>query len=289
MARHNHEPTSTTITTDLDPLTHLTTTRYLRGRPATANPNPRGKHHRNPLPWSRRKLSTIADYQDDAAAYKRHVWKEQQQQQANGPVTKSPKPNKPHFLTYLEANAKRNRSVWYRCSCCYDLTRVQPGKDWRRAWPAVRDEGREMARSRLAGPGGDEQRRSEWFRGVRIIGVASCVNEGVVLGGSAFGEEAGENEAEGYELGPGFGLEDILRDEPVYRVRYKYGPVRRSGVGGMVMGAGRGWDGRSTGGGESDEDWEWDFVDRGWETGGERERDDLGSEWTGIDDDDWEE
>ncbi|KAK3903933.1 hypothetical protein C8A05DRAFT_32305 [Staphylotrichum tortipilum] len=256
-------------------------TRYLRGRPATANPNPRGKHHRNPLPWSRRRLGPIADYQADADIYRRYLWevekKEQQQQQQqqagntpnkknNTTTKKKTKPTtKPHFLTYLDAAARRKRVAgWYCCCSWCEFARIGSLQDWRREWPLLREEGRELARSGVGLPGEEVN--------VSGVGVEDVEKEG-----------KGDVEEGGY--GGAFGLEDIVREEPIYTVRYKKGRGRRGGGG-----SGGGGDGMGVvveeaeveqDGGRGQWEGEWDFVVVGDQ---EREENGLGSEWTGVDD-----
>lgn len=345
---------------ELDPLPlHTTTTRYLRGRPATANPNPRGKHHRNPLPWSKRKLAMVTGYEDDAAAYYRHLWREQQEQKqldkANNTNTTTrrnttlqppnPKPNpktnaktktnpitnpktrtktktkkqhakfkpkipNPHFLNYLAANARRHRP-WLRwgCPCCVDLTRVLTLRERRRAWPGLREEGVAMARERdwngVAIPIPGEERfgwGGGWKgvgmegRGLRVVKVGGGEEEGDGVlrgeGGYGGGEDVEEEEEvvvmDGeYEVAAGFGLGDIVRHEPVYSVTFKYsqGPARKAKGGDICEDAGSVGDERLVEEVNSDEEWEmeWDFVDGCRRRDGERDGDDLGSEWTGVD------
>ncbi|KAK4445772.1 hypothetical protein QBC34DRAFT_428745 [Podospora aff. communis PSN243] len=186
---------------EADPLAHLMQTRHIVGRPATAARNPRGKHHRNPLPWDRRKLTTACGWSQDATEYRkwqwetekeiqreserledrRHAWepmdtvKSRQKPKGQRPKPKpksksAPKPPKhdpsttsgdiddrfvarkkrliqkgvaqdPHFLTLVDAFAKRNRMIYFKCGCCYDLSWSDSVRWWREYWGRIMEEG----------------------------------------------------------------------------------------------------------------------------------------------------
>lgn len=193
----------------LDPqpdTSHLTEHKYLQGRPSTANPNPRGKHHRNPLPWKGRKLFSAWDWQDDAAEYRRQLFAAQGSSVNPGNI-KNQRPNKPHLLNFIQCQEQRNATAgWGHCPCCADYRRGQLLKSRRTAWRAARDEGIAMAREYEIGLPGDDRwkqderpRRAPWF-----ISRQTADDE---QDWSAFAEEADVS------------LNSIAREEPVYTIR----------------------------------------------------------------------
>ncbi|KAK0702280.1 hypothetical protein B0H67DRAFT_595436 [Lasiosphaeris hirsuta] len=182
--------------------------RYLQGRADSGYANPRGKSSRRPLSWSRNKLCSIQGWQEDADQYNRYLWAEKQ----NGPTAQMQRPVKPHFLRYLQASARRNRRLRVYCSCCYDLTRSQPKRDWLRFWPTMRDEGQDIARSDLHLPG--EYAARELPTTFQAKGD-TCRGPGLRLG------EAGQTHDEEVEYGPDFCLNSIIHREPIYRLTYR--------------------------------------------------------------------
>ncbi|KAK5652835.1 hypothetical protein OQA88_9501 [Cercophora sp. LCS_1] len=63
-------------------LTSALSTRYITGRPSTSNPhNPRGKHHRRPLPWDRKKLVKADAWHEDGHEYRDYLWDLKRQKQ----------------------------------------------------------------------------------------------------------------------------------------------------------------------------------------------------------------
>lgn len=162
-------------------LESITSERYLRGRPPTAAENPRGKHHRRPLPWKRQKLCTAQGYDYDAVIYREWLWaeekkrkqKEEEERDLQQRLAKrdppppdakpagTPAPNTTrrvqgaHFLKVVDAHAKRHRDIYYRCGCCYDMRRTPPLHWWNRQWPLLRDEATEDAKDRSVPLPGD--------------------------------------------------------------------------------------------------------------------------------------
>ncbi|KAK4441992.1 hypothetical protein QBC34DRAFT_456831 [Podospora aff. communis PSN243] len=207
--------TPTLHASELDPdsnsLLRLTESRYLRGRPSTTHNNPRGKHHRRPLPWDRSKLTTAQSYDWHAEEYREWLWEISKQRKSNpshqqdpdedsstddnpkkqlkttkthpknekqSKGKKSPKmknkqsnTNKPptngkrnpkqdrtqrkkaknkilrpatgHFLALVDAHAKRNREIFFRCGCCWDLRHTRSPRWWREYWDGILEQGRE--------------------------------------------------------------------------------------------------------------------------------------------------
>lgn len=206
-------------------------TRYLVGRAPTANPNPRGKHHRRPLPWDRKKLVRADDWRTDGHEYQDYLWDPQKKYEEPLPRTnKKRQMEKPHLMTLFLAHQRRNRRMFFRCGCEYDdpfLINEARLKVWRGdCRGAVRD-GLEIAEG---GEDGDEE---------TIIGE---------------GEECAAGEGE-------MALAAVAREEPVYTVRYRPGkrraPPRTQET---ILIAAR----TSVGGGEVDgelrSDYEWEFL-----------------------------
>ncbi|KAK1754456.1 hypothetical protein QBC47DRAFT_447418 [Echria macrotheca] len=236
------------------------TTRYIQGRPSTANPNnnPRGKHHRNPLPWPRRKIMRI---DGDLRAYR---WKKttsddmsdsDSDSETKTTKNQTQKIEKPHFITLLEAHARRHRVVRYTCDCCYDLMHVGPLKAWRRGWTAFREEGCAEARD-----------REVWFPGEEM------------------GEEMGDGAPWEEERTEDFGMGDIER--VVYSLRWvrRRDKRRRKGTGEVMGMEVDDWSGNLDGerGRVEPADLEWEFVQgcRSWTEGSI-----AGSEWVAVESD----
>jgi len=263
----------------------LTTHRYLPGRPSTTNPNPRGKHHRKPLPWRRTKLATAQSYATDAALWYKHLWTLLKESPDSD--TPPPRPAKPHLLAYVEANARRHKDIYGRCECCYEIMMSRTWEDKKREWDTLRKEGRDMY---------DYEEELRMSAGGINLELA----------------ENGEGD---------LSMEDVWRgrEEPVYVVRWKVG--RRKKAEGVVfapVSSGVETRSRSSTPGldsESMEDgggfmlngrWEWEFVGQGgasgwaWTEGGTDDGSRSGgiAEWVAVseggtseddsDFDDWE-
>ncbi|KAK5655741.1 hypothetical protein OQA88_5278 [Cercophora sp. LCS_1] len=246
-----------------DPLetTPAFSTRYLTGRPSTADPNPRGKHHRKPLPWSRSKLSKADGYAWDLDEYRKYTW---QQKKDGKPIPK--KVATPHFITLVEAHRKRHRVVGYRCSCCYEVYRERMMEMRKKDPGGLMKEGMRLVREGAWIPG--EGRRPEWRRGVRTA-HARVVKE-VVLTREADGD------ADGYEREEGFSLGQIPVEEG-YRVTWR--PARRRR---RVVESEAGSDSETEEESVRCEEWEWEFV-----AAGRIAKDDdlcsaISSEWVGV-------
>ncbi|KAK0614615.1 hypothetical protein B0T14DRAFT_570534 [Immersiella caudata] len=228
-----------------DFLLHLTTHRYLPGRLPTANPNPRGKHHRNPLPWRRNKLASAQCWDGDANLWYQHLW----DLQKTSPGTPPPEPNKPHFLTYIEAGARRHKSFYSRCECCWEYMMSRTWEDRKREWAARRKEGMEMHKAGVEMPG-------------ERIAMVECEDEEVE-------EWRGGN----VRMGDVIRERDVLWEEPGYVVRWKVEKrTRRRGRGverGVSTPVGTDREERSTPDSRSEGVWEGegtisDDGDRGW-------------------------
>ncbi|KAK0622505.1 hypothetical protein B0T14DRAFT_563954 [Immersiella caudata] len=292
---------------ELDPdsnsLSHLTQSRYLIGRPSTAGPNPRGKHHRRPLPWDRKGLCAANGYDADAFEYRKWLWdisKEQNQQPAPSqshredddyqganrrrvrrqeakadkrhppkkannkrqPNKKTLAPATGHLLALVDAHAKRNRYIYYKCGCCYDLSHIDSIRWWRRHWSSIREEGREDGLDMEVPLPGE-------YRTVREREWGFC-GEGWDVGDE---EERRDGEVEG--------MEGVERSGMEFVVRYVYGRRKSRGVGVIEL------DGDGEGDGyEEDvdvESWEWDFVGRREKHGLESMSD--GTEWLAVSED----
>ncbi|KAK4443556.1 hypothetical protein QBC34DRAFT_386192 [Podospora aff. communis PSN243] len=139
--------------------------RYLPGRLPTANPNPRGKHHRNPLPWRRAKLASAQCWDADANLWYRHFWDLQRE----SPGTPPPRPTKPHFLAYVEAGARRHKAFYSRCDCCWGYMMSRTWVDRKREWDARGKEGMEMVREGEEEVGGLDEELGVKSSRVRVL------------------------------------------------------------------------------------------------------------------------
>lgn len=272
------------LTFDNNPdLTELiTANRYIQGRlPVREDANPRGKYPRKPLPWSHKKLSEVTEWKEDADIYQEQLWHEQRETQRysghnrpvstkkNAPDSKKKKMsnptyriNKPHYLTALDAMAKRGGHSQYYI-CCYDCPRL------------LRE-----ARSK---------QRRDWRPRAIADGVEEIANE--------MGTEMGTEEAIAWEIdyshddkrfGPHCpSMNDIVKwrgEDPVYIVRSRAGrkgKVRKAEKlvvdnamefevgGGLSHG-----DGVDSGGDDVADQWE--YLDEGWDS------ESTGSVWVEV-------
>jgi len=233
-------------------------TRYLVGRAATANANPRGKHHRRPLGWERKKLVKADGWRDDGYEYQNYLWDLQKRE---NPIPCAPLPSasgrleKPHFMTLFLVHQKRNRRISYRCGCEYDdpfLINEARLKVWRGDCQGAMKDGLEMAE------GGDDDEDT-------VIGE----DEGEGIDGALGGGEAA--------------LATVAREEPVYTVRYR--PRRRkapSRTGGAVLTPVGTLDGGEIDG-DWRSDWEWEFLARENARSCRcRSESEVNSDWTGV-------
>lgn len=151
---------------------HLIRDKYLRGRPMShLTENPKGKHHRNPLPWSWKGKDYAEGWDEDKRQLDRYLWKEEQAgrrpefgvrnpkrvmgkkkrkkmkqpkrkitreiddilvvPQKSKPMPPTKKLKNPHFLLQLRAHARRNRVLDSRRACSCCYAIAV---DYREAW-----------------------------------------------------------------------------------------------------------------------------------------------------------
>ncbi|KAK3387749.1 hypothetical protein B0H63DRAFT_470848 [Podospora didyma] len=235
----------------------LTEHKYLQGRPTTTAANPRGKHHRRPLPWKITKLFDAIGWSEDADQYRRHVW---EAERAGHPVPK--RPIKPHYLNYIRAIERRNAVLRIRCTCCYDYSRERVAGERRREWSRLRNEGKFMAALSLTLPGdhhspSSSQDGEKQPRRAPLVAAQQNEPDG---GGSLFeddgddyenSEDVDDKDDDGikelynlgilyddeHERGAGFSLNTIVRQEPVYRIAFRTPRKTRRRGGAAVAGS----------------------------------------------------
>lgn len=189
--------------------------RYIRGRlPIRKDENPRGKYPRKPLPWGRKKLSNVIDW--NVEIDRKQPWYGQQYAKLGFGVTNentTDKPhgtNKPHYLAAFDAISKRRAETSYficcnNCNYCPKLVR---------GWKA--------------------KQRKSWLPRAIADGVEEIANE--MYTDSREFDYMDDDGTSGpfYIAMDDISMDDIVREreEPVYVVRYR--PGRRGKGGGKV-------------------------------------------------------
>jgi hypothetical protein len=201
-----HNPSDSLFLSDL--IEH----RYLPGRPGTEYSNPRAKHPRRPLDWSRDKLGMITGdfcdlpYEDEPLL-------------------------RPHHQAVIDAHAAIHRRLQYRHRSWDDLTHARLNNHARKRWAAEEDEGRALAWSEVPLPGDKDRghrppslERQDAFRDERSVKKRSFQHMSDVVDvddlyrlGLLYDDE--------HERGSGFTLDAIVHDEPLFNLHVR--PTKR--------------------------------------------------------------
>lgn len=239
-----------------DPVGGLIERKYLQSRAVQDGANPRAKYHRKPLPWGRKKLERIGGWREDADEYRRYLW----DQHREGDIPTIKRIPKPHLLKAVDEHIRRHR--WFRCRCSYCREDIILGRRRERHASVLVaiNEGRAIAASDKRLPGDPA---SSWRQAKSEVADDNTDNDELSHPGVPHESE--------HEQGPGFHLDHIIHDEPVYRVRYRPAwrrkrqafPARQcvafpagSNVGNIAGPMSEPWECSSP------DRWDWAFVDR---------------------------